>query len=84
MANAKLYNPPQFGRDRKRAKQALVKVEKGHMLKRDPDNGNRKPIGEGAALPRRPVREMWEELRMVKVPTIIIRGYRRTVIRRRR
>ena len=36
------------------------------MLKRDPDNGNRKPIGEAAAMPRRPVREMWAELAMVK------------------
>jgi pimeloyl-ACP methyl ester carboxylesterase len=46
------------------------------MLKRDPDGANRQPIGEGAALPRRPVREMWEELAMVKVPTIVVRGNR--------
>jgi pimeloyl-ACP methyl ester carboxylesterase len=53
-----------------------VKVDKGLMLKRDPDGSNRQPIGEGAALPRRPVREMWEELTMVKVPTIVVRGSR--------
>jgi pimeloyl-ACP methyl ester carboxylesterase len=71
---AKLNNPPRFGLDRERAMQALIKVENGYMLKRDPDNGNRKPIGEGANLPRRPVREMWEELGMVKVPTLLVRG----------
>ena len=75
MANfAKLNNPPRFGLDRERAVHALIKVENGYMLKRDPDNANRKPIGEGASLPRRPVREMWEELKMVKVPTIVVRG----------
>ena len=75
MANfAKINNPPRFGLDRDRAEQALVKVENGYMLKRDPDNANRKPIGEGAELPRRPVREMWEELAMVKVPTLLVRG----------
>src|SRR5262245_27501662 len=75
MANfAKINNPPRFGLDRERAVQALIKVDAGYMLKRDPDNANRKPIGEGAALPRRPVREMWEELKMVKVPILLVRG----------
>jgi esterase len=71
---AKLNNPPRFGLDRERAQQGLVKVESGYMLKRDPDIGHRKPIGEGAALPRRPVREMWAELAMVKTPTLVVRG----------
>ena len=72
---AKLNNPPRFGLDRERAQHALIKLENGYMLKRDPDNGNRKPIGEGRALPaRRPVREMWAELAMVKTPTILVRG----------
>jgi pimeloyl-ACP methyl ester carboxylesterase len=71
---AKLHNPPRFGVDRERAQHALIKVESGYMLKRDPDNGNRKPIGEGAKLPRRPLRDMWEELAMVKVPTLLVRG----------
>jgi pimeloyl-ACP methyl ester carboxylesterase len=71
---ARLNNPPRMGLDRARAEQALVKVENGYMLKRDPDNGNRKPIGEGASLPRRPVREMWAELAMVKTPTLLVRG----------
>ena len=54
---------------------ALIKIEQGYMLKRDPDNGNKKPIGMDAALPpRRPVREMWAELAMVKTPTILVRG----------
>jgi pimeloyl-ACP methyl ester carboxylesterase len=73
---AKLVNPPRIAQDRARAERAFIKVDKGYMLKRDPDGGNRKPIGEGASLPRRPVREMWAELAMVKVPTIIIRGSR--------
>jgi pimeloyl-ACP methyl ester carboxylesterase len=76
MAKHKFSNPPRISWDRARAEQAFVKVDKGFMLKRDPDGSNRQPIGEGAALPRRPVREMWEELGMVKVPTIIIRGSR--------
>jgi pimeloyl-ACP methyl ester carboxylesterase len=76
MEKHKFSNPPRFSWDRQRAEQSLVKVEKGFMLKRDPDGGNRQPIGEGAALPRRPVREMWDELAMVKVPMIVVRGNR--------
>ena len=76
MAKHKFSNPPRLAWDRKRAEQAFVKVEKGLMLKRDPDGSNRQPIGEGASLPRRPVREMWEELGMVKVPMMIVRGNR--------
>jgi pimeloyl-ACP methyl ester carboxylesterase len=71
---ARLKNPPRFGLDRERAQQALIKVENGYMLKRDPDNGNKKPIGEGTSLPRRPRREMWAELAMVKTPTLLVRG----------
>jgi esterase len=71
---AKINNPPRFGFDRERAVQALIKLENGYMLKRDPDNGNRKPIGEASRLPRRPVREMWAELAMVKTPTLLVRG----------
>lgn len=76
MAKHKFSNPPRLAWDRKRAEQAFVKVDKGLMLRRDPDGSNRQPIGEGASLPRRPVREMWEELGMVKVPTIVVRGNR--------
>jgi pimeloyl-ACP methyl ester carboxylesterase len=75
MANfAKLKNPPRMGLDRERALHALIRLENGYMLKRDPDNGNRKPIGEAKSLPRRPVREMWAELAMVKTPTLLVRG----------
>jgi len=76
MAKHKFSNPPRLAWDRERAEKAFVKVDKGLMLKRDPDGANRQPIGEGASLPRRPVREMWEELGMVKVPTLIVRGSR--------
>jgi esterase len=71
---ARLRNPPRFGLDRDRAAHGLIKLENGYMLKRDPDNGNRKPIGEASRLPRRPVREMWAELAMVKTPTLLVRG----------
>jgi pimeloyl-ACP methyl ester carboxylesterase len=73
---ARINNTPRIGLDRERAVNALIKLENGYMLKRDPDNGNRKPIGEGATMPRRPVREMWAELGMVKTPTILVRGTR--------
>jgi pimeloyl-ACP methyl ester carboxylesterase len=79
MANfAKLKNPPRFGLDRDRAVHALVKLDSGYMLKRDPDNANKKPIGEGSHLPRRPVREMWSELGMVKCPILLVRGLQST------
>ena len=71
---ARINNPPRLGLDRARALHAFIKVDEGYMLKRDPDNGNKKPIGEGAALPRRPVREMWAELGMIKTPTLLVRG----------
>jgi pimeloyl-ACP methyl ester carboxylesterase len=46
------------------------------MLKRDPDNGNKKPVGVAATPPKFPLREMWAELGMVKTPTFLIRGLR--------
>lgn len=72
----KLVNAPRMAWDRPRAEKAFVRVDKGYMLKRDPDGSNRQPIAEGALLPRRPVREMWEELGLVKVPMMIVRGNR--------
>jgi len=71
---ARLKNPPRMGLDRERAQHALIRIENGYMLKRDPDNGNRKPIGESRSLPRRPAREMWAELAMVKTETMLVRG----------
>jgi len=77
MANfAKLNNPPRLAHDRERATHALIKTEAGYMLKRDPDNGNKKPIGVAAQPPKFPLREMWAELGMVKVPTLLVRGLR--------
>ena len=77
MANfAKLNNPPRIGRDRERAQHALVKLDDGYMLKRDPDNGNATPIGEGAQLPRRPRSDVWKDLAAVKAPTMMVRGLR--------
>jgi pimeloyl-ACP methyl ester carboxylesterase len=46
------------------------------MLKRDPDNGNARPIGEGAQMPRRPRTDVWQDLAAVKVPTVLVRGLR--------
>jgi esterase len=73
---AKLSNPPRISHDRERAQAALVKVEKGYMLKRDPDFQNTKPQGEGANLPQRASRDVWQELATVKCPTMIVRGLR--------
>jgi pimeloyl-ACP methyl ester carboxylesterase len=73
---AKLNNPPRISRDRERAERALVRVEKGYMLKRDPDFQNSKPQGEGAQLPRRKFRDVWDMLAAVTCPTMIVRGSR--------
>jgi pimeloyl-ACP methyl ester carboxylesterase len=73
---AKLSNPPRISHDRERAQAALVKVDKGYMLKRDPDFQNTKPQGEGANLPQRVSRDVWQELATVKCPTMIVRGLR--------
>ena len=73
---AKLDNPPRFALDRARAVEALKKVEGGYMLKRDPDNANTIPLDKPDYMPRRPIREMWEELAMVRTPTLLIRGTR--------
>jgi esterase len=73
---AKLSNPPRISHDRERAQAALVKVDKGYMLKRDPDFQNSKPQGEGANLPQRASRDVWQELAAVKCPTMIVRGLR--------
>ena len=73
---AKLPNPPRISHDRERAQAALVKVEKGYMLKRDPDFQNTRPQGEGANLPQRAGRDVWQELAAVKCPTMIVRGLR--------
>jgi pimeloyl-ACP methyl ester carboxylesterase len=73
---AKLNNPPRVAHDRDRMLHALIRVESGFMLKRDPDNGNKKPVGVPEQPPKFPVREMWSELGMVKTPTLLIRGLR--------
>ncbi len=73
---AKLPNPPRISHDRERAQAALLKVENGYMLKRDPDFQNAKPQGEGANLPRRASRDVWQELAAVRCPTMIVRGLR--------
>jgi esterase len=73
---AKLNNPPRVAHDRERMQHALIKTEAGYMLKRDPDNGNKKPVGVAEKQPKFPLREMWAELGMVKTPTLLIRGLR--------
>src|SRR5947207_175613 len=73
---AKLDNPPRISHDRERAANALIKLENGFMLKRDPDNGNARPIGEGAQLPRRPPSDVWADLGAIKPPVILVRGLR--------
>jgi pimeloyl-ACP methyl ester carboxylesterase len=73
---AKLSNPPRIASDRTRAENALVRVENGYMLKRDPDFQNAKPQGEGAALPQRASRDIWSMLTALKCPTLIVHGTR--------
>ena len=73
---AKLSNPPRIAHDRTRAEQALVKVERGFMLKRDPDFQNTRPQGEGTDLPQRPPRDVWKELASVRCPIMVVRGLR--------
>lgn len=73
---AKLSNPPRISHDRDRAQRALVPVADGFMLKRDPDFQNAKPQGEGAALPQRTARDVWQDLAAVQCPTLIVRGLR--------
>src|SRR5262245_4799639 len=73
---AKLSNPPRIAHDRERAQHALIKVEGGLMLKRDPDNANTTPVGEGAQLPRRPRSDVWKDMAAVKAPTVFVRGLR--------
>ena len=73
---AKLANPPRISHDRARAQAALVKVDNGYMLKRDPDFQNTRPQGEGANLPQRASRDVWQDLAAVKCPIMIVRGLR--------
>jgi esterase len=73
---AKLNNPPRIAHDRERAQHALVSIDGTFMLKRDPDNGNATPIGEGAAMPRRPRTDVWQDLAKVTTPTMVVRGLR--------
>jgi pimeloyl-ACP methyl ester carboxylesterase len=70
---AKLNNPPRLSRDRDRAERALVKVDNGFMLKRDPDFQNELPHGAGA----RPLaRTAWQQLADITCPILVIRGLR--------
>ena len=46
---AKLNNPPRIAHDRERAVNALIRIESGYMLKRDPDNGNTQADRRGRA-----------------------------------
>jgi esterase len=73
---AKLGNPPRISHDRERAENALIRLENGYMLKRDPDNGNARPIGEGAQIPRRPASDVWKDLSAIKPRALIVRGLR--------
>src|SRR5262245_11972199 len=59
---AKLSNPPRIAHDRGRAEQALLKIGRGFMLKRDPNFQNTRPEGEGRELPQRPPRDVWKDL----------------------
>jgi len=71
---AKLSNPPRIAHDRVRAENALIRIEGGFMLKRDPDNSNATPIGEGAGMPQRPRTDVWKDMAAIKARTMFVRG----------
>lgn len=71
---ARLANPPRIAHDRARAEAALVKVDQGYMLKRDPDFQNARPVGESANIPVRAAASVWDDLARVKAPTMFLRG----------
>jgi pimeloyl-ACP methyl ester carboxylesterase len=73
---ARLANPPRLAHDRERAQHALIKIDDKYMLKRDPDNGNRKPIGEGAQMARGLKSDIWNDLGAIKCPHMFVRGLR--------
>jgi pimeloyl-ACP methyl ester carboxylesterase len=72
----KLSSPPRIGHDHERAPHALIRTEHGFMLKRDPDNGNSRPVGADAGVPRRPNRDVWQDLAAVRAPTLYVRAVR--------
>lgn len=67
-------SPPRFSLDRGRAELALDKVEGGYSLKRDPDYRNTQSQAEGAPLPRLRDLDIWDEIKKIQCPTIIVRG----------
>jgi esterase len=69
---AKVSSPPRLSHDRERALHALIRLESGYMLKRDPDNGN-KPQGKTARLAPR---DVWADLAAVKCPALIVHALR--------
>ena len=73
---AKINNPPRVAHDRARAEKALIKVDQGYMLRRDPDFRNTRAEGEGAGLPRRAARDPWADLAAVRCPMLLVRGLR--------
>jgi pimeloyl-ACP methyl ester carboxylesterase len=70
---AKLNNPPRLSRDRERAERALMRVDDGLMLKRDPDFQNELPHGASA---RQPSRTAWQQFADIKCPILVVRGLR--------
>jgi esterase len=71
---AKRKNPPRFALDRERAEHGLKPVEGGVMLKRDPDYTNRVPQGENAPVPVLQEVNVFEEMKKVRCPVMIVRG----------
>ena len=70
------YDKRGFGESTWSASKDYSVDAKRFMLKRDPDFQNVRPQGEGANLPQRPSRDVWQELAEVKCPTVIVRGTR--------
>ena len=54
-------NPPRLAHDVATRRKRAVRIESGFMLKRDPDNANTTPVGEGAGMPTRPRTDVWKD-----------------------
>jgi pimeloyl-ACP methyl ester carboxylesterase len=54
----------------------LEKVDGGYVTRRDPDFANKTPVGVPDWQTKYPVSDMWQELKSVKAPVLIVRGAR--------
>jgi pimeloyl-ACP methyl ester carboxylesterase len=73
---ARKDNPPRFSLDRERAELALMKVDGGFALTRDPDQKNTQSQAPGAQKPKFMDVDSWKALGEIRCPVTFIRGAR--------